>query len=257
MGKSAMALAQARRAASAGYGVLFFSLEMSTRACMLRMAADAAWSHDCSVAYQSARANKLDGRQRAAYERGANSLIGLPLMIDERAGLTVSDIASATRRAAEHFARQGRRLDQVIIDHIGFLVPSNRYKGNRVHEVSEITAGLQRLAKSEQVAVLALHQLNRAVEGRDNKRPTLADLRDSGSVEQDADLVMFCYRAAYYLERMKFDDRQDEADRLRKLGETRNDLEIIIAKQRHGPTGTVDLFCDMAANAIRDKVKDQ
>lgn len=219
-----MSLAQARRAANAGHGVLLFSLEMSARACMLRMAADACWSHDRPVAYQAARAGKLSAQERSAFERGAGSLSELPLLIEERPGLTVSDIASSTRRATEHFARQGKRLELVVIDHIGFLVPSNRYKGNRVHEVSEITAGLQRLAKAEQVVVLALHQLNRAVEGRDNKRPTLADLRDSGSVEQDADLVMFCYRAAYYLERMKFDDRQDEADRLQKLGEARKDL---------------------------------
>jgi replicative DNA helicase len=141
----------------------------------------------------------------------------------------------------------------VIIDHIGFMTPSNRYRGNRVHEVSEISAGLQRLAKSEVVSVLALHQLNRGTEGRDNKRPQLADLRDSGSLEQDADLVMFAYRSAYYLERMKFDDPDDEAERAQKLEAARNELEVGIAKSRNGPTGTVELYCDMAANAVRDK----
>src|SRR5262245_3246174 len=122
-----------------------------------------------------------------------------------------------------------------------------------MHEIAEISEAMAHLAKSENVAVLALHQLNRAVEGRDNKRPTLSDLRDAGNLEQDADMVMFAYRPAYYLERMKFDDQKTEADRVDKLEATRNILELIIAKQRNGPTGTVELFCDMAANAIRDK----
>ena len=141
----------------------------------------------------------------------------------------------------------------MVVDHIGFIAPTNRYKGSKVHEVSEITSGLQRLAKSEQIVVLALHQLNREVEGRDNKRPVLSDLRDSGSVEQDADIILFPYRAAYYLERMKFDDAEKEQKRQEKLEASRNELEVNIAKQRNGPSYTIELFADMAANAVRDK----
>src|SRR5262245_1787581 len=151
------------------------------------------------------------------------------------------------------FAREGRRLDLVIVDHLGKIRASNRYKGQKVHEITEISDALANLAKSEQVAVLALHQLNRAVEGRDNKRPELADLRDSGSLEQDADGVLFAYRAAYYLERMKFDDREDEEERIKKLEATRHAIEIAIAKHRNGPTSTVELYCNMPANALRDK----
>jgi replicative DNA helicase len=253
MGKSTTGLAFVRRVARAGNGVMLFSLEMSARDCMLRMATDACWSHDFPVPYQAARAGKLNDRQRQAFEEGAKSLAELPLLIEERSGLTVSDIASGTRRAAEYFERRGKRLGMVAIDHLGFMNPTNRYKGNKVHEVSEITAGLQRLAKSEQIVVLGVQQLNRAVEGRDNKRPTLVDLRDSGSLEQDADVVMFAYRSAYYLERTKGEDDAAEVKRVSKLEALRNDLEIIIAKQRHGPTGTIELFCDMAAGAIRDK----
>jgi len=130
---------------------------------------------------------------------------------------------------------------------------SNRYKGNKTQEIGEISMGMQRLAKSEQVAVLAVHQLNRNPEGRDNKRPELSDLRDSGRLEQDADLVLFAYRSAYYLERMKFDTQEDETERIEKLDAKRNELELIVAKQRNGPNGTIELFCDMAANAVRDK----
>jgi replicative DNA helicase len=146
----------------------------------------------------------------------------------------------------------GKRLGLVIVDHLDHMTPSNRYKGNKVQEIGEISMGIARLAKSEQVAVLALHQLNRNPEGRDNKRPELADLRDSGRLEQDADLVLFAYRAAYYLERMKFEDTE-ESRRIEKLEAKRNELELSIAKQRNGPTCIVELFCDMSANAVRDK----
>ena len=133
-------------------------------------------------------------RQRAAGLRaGAESLADLPLLIEEGSGLTVSDIASGTRRDAERFGRAGKRLGLVVVDHIGFLTPTNRYKGNKVHEVSEITAGLQHLAKSEQVVVLALHQLNREVEARDNKRPTLNDLRDSSEASSRTP-ISCCFR---------------------------------------------------------------
>jgi replicative DNA helicase len=167
--------------------------------------------------------------------------------------LTVAEIASGTRRVAAQFGRQGKKLGLVTVDHIGFVQPGSRYKGSKAHEVSEITAGLQRLAKSEQVVVLALHQLNREVENRDNKRPLLTDLRDSGSVEQDADIVLFPYRAAYYLEGMRGKTDEDDIERLKKLEALQNELEVGIAKQRNGPTCTVEFYCDMAAAAIRDK----
>jgi DnaB-like helicase C terminal domain len=103
--------------------------------------------------------------------------------------------------------------------------------------------------------VLAVHQLNRNPEGRDNKRPELSDLRDSVRLEQDADLVLFAYRSAYYLERMKFDTQEDEAVRIEKLDAKRNQLELIIAKQRNGPNGTIELFCDMAAKRCARQVE--
>jgi replicative DNA helicase len=239
--------------ARAGHGVLIFSLEMSRRDCIHRMAADACWSREMSVPYLAMSGNGRDAKSRQAIERGARSLTELPILIDERSGLKLADIASGTRRAAAYFERQGKRLGLVVVDHLGKVRPSAHYRGQKVNEVAEISDAMAHLAKAENVVVLALHQLNRAVEGRDNKRPTLADLRDSGSVEQDADLVLFAFRPAYYLERMKGEDAEAEADRLRKLEAMRNDLEIGIAKQRNGPVGTVTLFVDIAANAVRDK----
>jgi replicative DNA helicase len=253
MGKSTFELAVCRRAAKAGHGVLLFSMEMKLRDCMRRMATDACWSREMPVSYAKEAAGKLNERERRTYELGAKTLTDLPIMIEDRTGLTMSEIAAQTRRVAELFARQGKRLSLVIVDHLDHMTPSNRYRGNKVQEVGEYSAGMQRLAKSEQVAVLALHQLNRNPEARDNKRAELSDLRDSGRLEQDADIVLFAYRPAYYLERLKYDDPDDERKRIEMLDAKRHDLEINIAKQRNGPTGTIELFCEMASNAVRDK----
>ena len=174
------------------------------------------------------------------------------MYINEQAGLSMAEIAAFTRTAAQMFERQGRELGLVIVDHIGKVKPSTNYRGNKVHEVGEISNALATLAKRENVAVLALCQLNRGVERRENKRPGLADLRDTGDIEQDADAVMFAYRHAYYLERQKEENDDKERARVKALELTRNDLELIIAKQRNGMTGVVELYVDMASNVVRN-----
>jgi replicative DNA helicase len=133
--------------------------------------------------------------------------------------------------------------------------PSDRYRGNRVGELTEISGGLKALAMELGVPVLALAQLSRAVETRDERRPQLSDLRDSGSLEQDADTVILLYREEYYLERRKCDKAEDEDKRLARLFEVRNRLELNIAKQRNGPVGTVTIFFDAACNHARDLAK--
>jgi replicative DNA helicase len=164
----------------------------------------------------------------------------------------IAEIASRVRAQAQRFEREGVKLGLVVIDHLGFIKASDRYRGNRVHEVTEISAGLGQIAKEHDVALIVLSQLNRGTEGRENKRPSLSDLRDSGSLEQDADVVLFCYREAYYLERTKHDPgSQAELKRQTELEATRNTLEVIVAKNRMGPTGIVNLFCDMGCNAVR------
>ena len=140
----------------------------------------------------------------------------------------------------------------VIVDHMHIVKPSNRYSGARVNEVGEISAALKALAKELDVPVIALAQLSRALESRDDKRPTMADLRDSGTIEQDADAIIFVYREAYYLERSTGANAEQEAVRIDRLIDVKDQLEAIIAKQRNGPTGTVKLFCDIACNAVRD-----
>jgi replicative DNA helicase len=144
------------------------------------------------------------------------------------------------------FEKRGKRLGLVIVDYLGIMRATDRYKGNRVMEVGEITAAMKALAKSENIAVLALHQLNRNVEARDNKRPMLPDLRESGSVEQDSDVVLFAYRDTYYLSHEKYEDGSvEEAVRKADVERTKNEIEVIVSKNRHGPSGTVKLWCEI------------
>jgi replicative DNA helicase len=151
----------------------------------------------------------------------------------------------------QRLERQGATLDIVVVDHTHKVAATNRYAGNRVHEVSEISGGLKALAKELQIPVLALAQLNRAVEGRENKHPELSDLRDSGSIEQDADAVIFAYRPEYYLEK-PCDKPDEEALRIEALNSVRHKLKLLVAKQRHGPTGTVNIRFDASSNHIDD-----
>jgi replicative DNA helicase len=142
-------------------------------------------------------------------------------------------------------------LDVVYVDHLHIARPSDRYRGNRTTEITEISAGLKALAKELNVALVALAQLNRTLEGREDKRPTMADLRDSGSLEQDADVIVFLYREGYYLQRPRPDSTSEDR-RIARLAEVRNDLELIIAKHRNGPTCNLKIFFDCASNSARD-----
>jgi replicative DNA helicase len=163
----------------------------------------------------------------------------------------VSQIASRARKHANGLERKGKRLGAVIVDHLHIVQSSGRYAGQRVQEISETSAALKVLAKELDVPVIALAQLNRSVEARDDKRPGLADLRDSGAIEQDADVVLFVFREEYYL-RTKGHDQAAEDKRIARFFEVQNQLEVIIAKNRNGPVGAIDLFCNIGCNAIRD-----
>jgi len=252
MGKTALAVNWATSAALAGHGVMIFSLEMSKEAWLARVASEATWSNGTGIAYSRALKKQLDDHELERFIRAGSKRAGLPCVIEERGDLTVAEIAAKTRKVAADFKRSGKRLGLVIVDHIGKVKPAKTYKGNRVYEVGEITNALANLAKAEDAAVLALCQINRGVEDRDNKRPQLSDLRESGNIEQDADAVFFVFRAAYYLERERWDDPQKEEARRATLNETRRDLEISIAKARNDEITTIDVFCDMACNVIRN-----
>jgi len=167
----------------------------------------------------------------------AKTLEACPLYIDDTPALPISQLAARARRL-----KRTHGLDVLIIDYLQLVRGTGRSE-NRVNEISEITMGLKAIAKELDIPVIALSQLSRQVENRDDKRPQLSDLRESGSIEQDADVVMFVFREEYYVEREKpSDDRLDEMaawqERMEKL---HGRAEVIIGKQRHGPIGTVDL----------------
>lgn len=253
MGKSTVALSSLVRTAQSGVGVVLFSLEMSQEALSMRCLSDLAWSRDIVVPYADVMAQRLTPQQEDRLGVVTAHYEMLPLIVDDQRGLTVAEIAARARAYGQKMERDGQRLGLVVVDHLGLIKPSGRYAGNKVQEVGEVSDALATLAKDQNVAVLALHQLNRGTEGRENKRPTLADLRNSGDLEQDADLVCFAYRQSYYLERAKCDPgSQQEVQRLTELDACRNTLDILIAKNRNGPTESVTLFCDMASNVVRD-----
>ena len=251
MGKSAVACSAAISAAKSGAGVYFVSLEMTGEQLALRALTDMAWNSDRPIAYADANRGMIDDRD---YERlliAQEKLADLPVIIEQQPGLTVSQIATRARRLARDMEAAGRRLDVLIIDHMGLVKPSGRYSGNKVAEVGEVSNALKPLAKELDVAVLALCQMSRASEGRDDKRPQLSDLRWAGEIEQDADVVVGVYREAYYLERKGERTPEEEA----RLDASRNTLELLILKQRMGPTKTVTAFCDVKANAVRDMAR--
>jgi len=253
MGKTTVATSAMLRTAKAGHGVLMLSLEMPTEEVTARAMTDLAYSSTRRIAYNAFRSGELADGDMAHMGQAGAMFRKLPLVIDDQRGLTIAEIGARIRAQAQRFEKEGVKLGLVVIDHLGFIKASERYRGNRVHEVTEISSGLGHIAKEQDIALLVLCQLNRGTESRENKRPTLADLRDSGSLEQDADIVIFTYRESYYLERQKFDPgSQAEVQRTAALDGCRNTLELLISKNRNGPTTTVTLYCDMGSNAVRD-----
>lgn len=251
MGKSALATGVAIRAAKAGAPTLMFSLEMHSVQLGARVLTDLAYQASSPIPYEAILKRRVEPHHLRLIEAAGETLKGLPLRFEEQRGLTIAEIQARTRRAVTDSERKGKRLALMVVDHIGLVRPSNRYAGNRTREVAEISDGLATLAKDLDIAVVALSQLNRGVEGRDNKRPTLSDLRDSGAIEEDASAVLFLYRPAYYLE-MQLDDPDQDRLRMDELAARKNVLEVICAKNRNGRTGSVALFVDIAANALRN-----
>jgi len=256
MGKSALAANIAFNAASAfnervdengrtiteGGHVLFFSLEMSAEQLAARILAEQA-----RISSDAIRRGDISSEEFNRLVIASQKLHRLPLYIDDSPALTISGLRTRARRL-----KRQNKLHLIIVDYLQLLNPSpGRRTDNRVQEISEITRGLKTLAKELDVPVLALSQLSRQVENREDKRPQLADLRESGSIEQDADVVMFIFREEYYLEKgepiqgleedqTKYHGRMEKWNE--RLQDVRNTASVIIAKQRHGPVGTIDLY---------------
>lgn len=255
MGKTTLGLSTAVKAAKAGAGVGFISLEMDADKLAARAASDLAYDWGVRVAYADLIRGNVDDAALNALMSATRDIEQLPVLVEEQSGLSLTDIRVKTESMMTELERRGSPLSVLVIDHLGLIRASGRYAGNRVQEISEMTAALKSLAREYGIAVVLLSQLNRALESRDNKRPQLSDLRDSGSIEQDADTIIFLYREAYYLEREKGGSVERQAERTEKLIECQNKLEFHIAKQRNGPVTQVDLFCDVACSAVRNGVR--
>ncbi len=210
--------------------VAFYSLEMSAEQLASRILAEAS-----EISSHKIRQGDMDEAEFRKFVEAAKTLEACPLYIDDTAALPISQVAARARRL-----KRTHGLDLVIVDYLQLLRGTS---DNRVQEIGEISMGLKAIAKELNIPVIALSQLSRQVESRDDKRPQLSDLRESGSIEQDADVVMFVFREEYYAEREK--PSEDQLDRMAEWQERMSRLhakaEVIIGKQRHGPIGTVEL----------------
>ncbi len=248
MGKTALATNIAFNAASKlqeskkKSTVAFFSLEMSSEQLSTRILAE-----QSRIKSNDIRRGKISEEQFDKFIETSKNISELPLFIDETPAISIAALSNRARRIKRIYG-----LDLIVVDYIQLMRAVNT-KDGRVQEISEITQGLKALAKELAVPVLALSQLSRAVEQRDDKKPQLSDLRESGSIEQDADVVMFVYREAYYLERKEPRPATVEhAEWQAKMNEVSNLAEIIIGKQRHGPTGNVLLEFEAMFTKFRD-----
>ena len=217
----------------------FFSLEMSAEQLATRIIAE-----QTSIPSNQIRRGGISESDFEKIKDYSIELQNIPLYVDETGGLSVAQLAARARRL-----KRQRGLDLVVIDYLQLLQGSTRRsQENRVQEITEITTKLKALAKELNVPILALSQLSRQVESRDDKRPQLSDLRESGSIEQDADVVLFVYREEYYHQMRKplESNREKVAEWLAEADKVHGKAEVIIGKQRHGPTGTVELQFDAA-----------
>ncbi|MZR21420.1 replicative DNA helicase [Sneathiella chungangensis] len=241
MGKTSLATNIAYNAAKAyhatggkeGAVVGFFSLEMSAEQLVGRILAEAT-----EISSEKLRRGDLTDDEFATKLVPQSALLSeLPLYIDDTPALSIAALRTRARRL-----KRTHGLGLIVVDYLQLMKGSGRRQDNRVQEISEVTQGLKAIAKELDIPVIALSQLSRQVENRDDKRPQLSDLRESGSIEQDADVVMFVYREAYYEERKEPNEGTPEhADWQERMARLHNLAEVIVGKQRHGPIGIIKL----------------
>jgi replicative DNA helicase len=232
----------------AGAAVALFSLEMSADQLATRILAE-----QSGISSENLRMGKISQQEFRHLARAAGELQSLPLYIDDTPGLTIAALRARARRL-----KRQKHIGMVIVDYLQLLQGTGRNgNDNRVQEISEISRGLKQLAKELDLPVIGLSQLSRAVEQREDKRPQLSDLRESGSIEQDADIVMFIYREDYYLSsKQPADDHPDFAAWQEEMGRAYGLAEVIVAKQRHGATGKVRLKFDSRFTKFSDTTDD-
>ena len=240
-----------------GGKVGFFSLEMSAEQLATRVLAE-----QSKISGDKMRKAELSKDDFKKIAKATSDLEDLNLFIDDNPILTIATLRARARRL-----QRLHGIDLIIIDYLQLMSSTNRSKNeNRVQEISEITRGLKAIAKELNIPIIALSQLSRQVEQREDKRPQLSDLRESGTIEQDSDVVMFIFRESYYLERMepikKIDENEDKYyerhQRWKEIcDQNYNIAELIVAKQRHGPIGTIKTHFDSNYTKFSDLSKDE
>ena len=252
MGKTALATNIAYHAAQnimsrqEKSSVAFFSLEMSSEQLSTRIL-----SEQAKIKSDDIRRGKVTEEEINRYIETSRNIYNLPLFIDETPAITIATLSNRARRIKRLFG-----VSLIVVDYIQLMRSNLNKNEGRVQEISEITQGLKALAKELNVPILALSQLSRAVEQRDDKQPQLADLRESGSIEQDADVVMFVYREAYYLERKQPKlGSIEHAEWQSKMNDVNGLADIILGKQRHGPTGTIKVEFEGIYTKFKDLSK--
>jgi len=226
--------------------VAFFSLEMSSEQLSTRIL-----SEQARIKSDDIRRGKVTEEEINRYIETSRNIYNLPLFIDETPAITIAALSNRARRI-----KRLHGLGLIVVDYIQLMRSSSNKNEGRVQEISEITQGLKALAKELSVPILALSQLSRAVEQRDDKQPQLADLRESGSIEQDADVVMFVYREEYYLERKQPKlGSIEHAEWQSKMNDVNGLADIILGKQRHGPTGTIKVEFEGIYTKFKDLSK--
>jgi len=233
---------------SAGAPAALFSLEMSADQLATRILAE-----QSGISSENLRMGRISQQEFRQLARAAAELQSLPLYIDDTPGLTIAALRTRARRL-----KRQKGIGLVVVDYLQLLQGSGKNNNdNRVQEISEISRGLKQLAKELDVPVIGLSQLSRAVEQREDKRPQLSDLRESGSIEQDADIVLFIYREDYYLAaHQPTDDHPDAAEWREKMERAYGRAEVIVAKQRHGATGKIHLRFDSKITKFSDAPQD-
>jgi replicative DNA helicase len=225
----------------------FFSLEMSAEQLATRILSERTGVSSSSIRRGGITESDFDKIRDHAIE-----MQHLPFHVDDTGGLSIAQLMARARRL-----KRQKGLDLLIIDYIQLLSGSGKRSDNRVQEITEITTSLKALAKELNVPIIALSQLSRQVESRDDKRPQLSDLRESGSIEQDADVVLFVYREEYYLQNKEPKVGTPEHEKWQlEMSLVHGKAEVIIGKQRHGPTGTIKLHFDSSVTRFADLVED-
>jgi replicative DNA helicase len=246
-GKTMMSAALSAQVAYGGKGVVYFSLEVPSREIATRVVCSRMRGKGPS--YGDVLSGRLTTGDLEAFMLTSEEVNGVPLSIEDAPAMGIQDISLAAKKEAAKLERDGVKLGLIVIDHAQIVKPTSRYQGNRVGELGEVANAAKVMAKQLGCAVVLCSQLNRGVEGREDKRPQLQDLRASGEVEEAADAVLMLYREAYYLARSP-EYLASDPTALDKMDVVRNQLEVGVEKSRQGSTGRCTLWCDPARSIV-------